>query len=130
MDFRISADVHKDSKVDEVLYELELDEHFSNRYYDDSGITIFIVLMCRAPYLNFKQRIRLSKTENCLYMDIMLDFEQMKDATPGERKSIVAEKLITEVPQIIAKYKFRDFDLGRFSADLKEWFENHGWIDL
>jgi hypothetical protein len=132
MRFFITCDANIESKLDEVLdpmNDLGFDEYFAERYYDDSGINITVVLMCRDPYLNFKQRIRFSKNENKLYMDIMLDFNQMKYADSATRKRIVAEKLINEVPQIIAKYKFKDFDLKRFSSDLRGWFEQQGWVD-
>ena len=86
-------------------------------------------MMCRDPIWNFKQRIRFVKKENCLYMDLMLDLDVMSRAEPETRKRIVGEKIVTEVPRIVAKKKFKDFDLLRFSADLREWFEQHGWID-
>jgi hypothetical protein len=129
MNFFITCDAHKDSGLNELLNVMDLDEYFSEKQYDDSATELAVILMCRDPYLNFKQRIRFSKAENCLYMDIMLDLDQMKNASPERRKRIVAEKLVTEVPQIIKKYKFRDFDLKRFSSDLIEWFEKHGWIN-
>lgn len=131
MRFFITGDSNREAKLDEILdalYDLGFQKYFAEKGYDDSGIEIAVILMCRDPYLNFKQRIRFSKKENVLYMDIMLDFDQMKSADSETRKSIVAEKLVNEVPQIIAKYKFRDFDLKRFSLDLSNWFENQGWI--
>lgn len=105
------------------------EDYFGNRFYDDSGIEMFVVLMCRDPIWNFKQRIRFVKKENCLYMDIMLDLDVMSRADSVTRKRIVGEKIANEVPQIVAKYKFRDFDLKRFSSDLRVWFEDHKWIE-
>jgi hypothetical protein len=132
MRFGISADYDYRSNLDEVLRAfpaLIFEEYFGDKDYDDSGIEIFVVLMCRDPLWNFKQRIRFSKKENCLYMDIMLNLEQMKQADLVTRKRIVAEKLVNEIPQIIDKYKFKDFDVKRFSSDLRNWFEQQGWID-
>lgn len=129
MEFGISSDSNKEAKLSEIELWEPLEEYFAEKYYDDSRIAIFIVLMCRSPYLNFKQRTRFVKADNCLYTDIMLDYGHMTTTDTTARKRHVAEKLITEVPQIIAKYKFRDFDLKRFSSDLRHWFENQGWID-
>jgi hypothetical protein len=62
-------------------------------------------------------------------MDVMLDLDVMSNADPETRKRIVAEKIITEIPKIVAKKKFKDFDLLRFSKDLREWFETNGWVE-
>lgn len=105
------------------------EEYFGSRFYDDSGIGFFIVLMCRDPVWKFKQRIRFVKNRNTLYIDIMLDLEVMSRADSATRKRIVSEKIATEIPQIIAKKKFKDFDLPRFTRDLREWFEINGWIE-
>lgn len=132
MRFFITCDADIESGLDKVLNSLHdegFKDYFVDQFYDDSGIKITVVLMCRDPRLIFKQRIRFSKKENKLYTDIMLDLNIMSRADPATRKRIVAEKLIHEVPQIVAKYKFKDFDLPRFSRDLREWFEIHGWVE-
>jgi len=79
--------------------------------------------MCRDPYLNFKQRIRFEKKSSWLSLDIMLDFDQFKNLDQNQRNKIAAEKFISEIPAIIAKYKFKDFDLERFSADLSKFMK-------
>jgi hypothetical protein len=50
----------------------------------------------------------------------MLDFNLLIKSTQQERHQIVFAKLIKEVPEIIAKFKFKEFDLMAFSAD---WFQ-------
>ncbi len=131
MDFRIACDANAESKLDKIKFGINdaFEEYFGDRFYDDSGIAMFVVLTCRDPAYNFEQRIRFSKKENCLYMDLMFDLRTMVQADLTEGKRIVAEKIITEVPQIVAKKKFKDFDLPRFTKDLREWFETSGWID-
>lgn len=132
MRFFTTADSNSEAKIYEVLYALD-DDGFENdfepRFYDDSGTEIAIILVCRDPARNFKQRIRFLKKENCLYVDIMLDLETMCRSNLVIKKRIVGEKMVSELPQIIAKYKFKDFDLPRFSSDLREWFEQNGWIE-
>lgn len=131
MKFGITCDANAESGLSEVIFGTNkaFKEYFGDRFYDDSGIGLFIVLMCRDPIWNFKQRIRFLKKKNTLYLDIMLVLDVMSRASLATRKSIVGEKIVTEVPQIVAKYKFKDFDLKRFSSDLKSWFEQNGWID-
>jgi len=53
----------------------------------------------------------------------MLDFDQFKRIDQQERNKIVAEKFIAEIPAIIAKYKFQDFDLKKFTADLSKFMK-------
>ena len=131
MKFDITCDANLESGLNELLNELYdsgFNDRFSEELYDDSGTDLFVVLMCRLPELKFKQRIRLAKKENCLYMDLMLDLTRMNQADLQTRKRIVASKLITEVPEIIAKYKHLDFDLIRFKSHLSSWFEDRGWL--
>jgi hypothetical protein len=131
MRFGVSCDANIESGFDKVMFGMNKAFHvfFGDRFYDDSGIEMFVVLMCRDPRWNFKQRIRFEKKRNCLYMDLMFNLPTMERADMSMRKKIVAEKMIDEIPQIIAKYKFKGFDLMKFSADLRNWFEDHGWID-
>ena len=131
MDFRVTCDANAESRVDQIMFGINdaFEKYFGDRFYDDSGVAMFVILTCRDPAYNFKQRIRFSKKENCLYMDLMFDLNNMIHANMAEGKRIVGEKIVTEIPQIVAKYKFKDFDLARFSSDLKDWFETHGWID-
>lgn len=132
MRFSILSDADDETGLHEVVYEINrppMDDFFTNRFYDDSGVEMAIILMCRDPQWNFNQRIRFVKKENCLYMDIMFDWALMVRSDHTARKQIVAEKIVTEVPEIVAKRKFKDFDLPRFTKDLREWFEIHCWID-
>jgi hypothetical protein len=131
MRFSILSDADDETGLHEIVYEVNgpIGNFFTNRFYDDSGIEMAIILMGRDPRWDFKQRIRFVKKENCLYMDLMFDWNMVVESDHTARKEIVAEKIVTEVPQIIAKYKFKDFDLPRFTKDLREWFETHGWID-
>jgi hypothetical protein len=101
---------------------------FEEREYGGGLFKIVILLMCQESELNLKRRIRLSKKDKILYMDIMLDLPTMKSADMLTRQRIVAEKLMTEVPEVINKYKFPDFDAPRFISDLKEWINATGWL--
>ncbi|WP_031457238.1 hypothetical protein, partial [Flavobacterium chungangense] len=107
MDFGITADSWWETKVSDTLSLIPQREFKDFFYLKDYGTDlndIFIVLMCRHTEYNFKQRIRFIKKEKALYMDIMLDFDLFLKITQEERNRIVFEKLIKEVPEIIAKY--------------------------
>ncbi|HTB99705.1 MAG TPA: hypothetical protein VK705_03390 [Ferruginibacter sp.] len=124
MEFFITSDSWWETKVDKVvstLYHLGYDRFFDKRNYGNSVNKIAIILMCREPHLKFKQRIRYLNEEKILYIDIMLDFYQFMDVEQKIRERQVAEKLISEVPPIIAKYKFPDFDLPKFEKDFKKF---------
>ena len=132
MRFFTTSDANSESKINEILNALDdsyFNEYFADKYYDDSGIEMAVVFMCRDPRRNFKQRIRFVKKENTLYMDIMLDLNVMSCSDSETRRRIVGDKMVNEIPEIIHKYKFNDFDLPRFTKDLREWFEDNGWIE-
>ncbi|MNU02923.1 hypothetical protein D3C72_2467810 [compost metagenome] len=51
----------------------------------------------------------------------MLDLNQFLQIDQNEREEIVVEKLITEVPAVVNKYKLEDFDILKFESDFKKW---------
>jgi hypothetical protein len=109
MNFGISAYSWWETKVADSL-SLFVSENlkiFFSKYYGSDLNDIFIVLMCRQPEHNFKERIRYIKKEKALYMDIILDFNLLIKSLQEERNQNVFAKLIKEVPDIIAKYKYR-----------------------
>ena len=83
---------------------------------------LVVVLVCQDSELNLKRRIRLSKKEKKLYLDIMLDLDEMRQADQQVRKKYVAERLADEVPDVLRKYSISDFDKVRFIEDFKSWF--------
>ncbi|MDR7212734.1 hypothetical protein [Flavobacterium piscis] len=120
MDFGITADSWWETRVSDTLSLIphrEFRDFFYLKNYGTDLDKFVVVLMCRHTEYNFKQRIRFIKKEKALYMDIMLDFDLFVKITQEERNKIVFEKLIKEVPEIIAKYKFKDFDLDKFKED-------------
>lgn len=121
MRFFITYDAYWEAKIDKVLDRLNdtgYKNFFIEQKYGDSVRGITIVLMCQDPNLHLKQRIKFSKKEAKLYLDIMLDQDLFIKITQEERNKIVAEKIMGEVPEIIAKYKFKDFDLPLFKTHL------------
>ncbi len=126
----ILADVHWESRVDLVLNELSsfgFRQHFESKNYGSGLAGVSVILMCRDPSYSFKRRIKLSKKEMNLHMDIMLDLPTMKAASPEERKRIVAQRLFDEVPQVLSGYKIPNFDKDAFIAEFRAWVESIGW---
>lgn len=126
MRLNILCDADWESKVDKVLDTLSDSGYrrfFEEQNYGKELEGVTIVLMCQSPLLNLKQRIRHSKKEKKLYIDIMLDLPKFKEIQQIERENIVIDKIIKEIPPIISKYKFLDFDLPKFEKDLRTIFK-------
>jgi|GEM_PF-1072940 len=124
MRFNLLADFFQGTKVDTALFKLDdagYRQYFANIKYGKELDGITVVLMCQDPKLNLKQRIRHSKKERKLYIDIMLNMYEFMSINDEERVRIVSVKLLEEIPPIIKKYKFKDFDLLKFETDLKNW---------
>jgi len=120
MRFFITADYNWESKLDHAMRNLELADFFADRNYgEDLQGGIGVILMCRDPGLNFKQRIRFSKKDQALSMDVMLDLPFFVSASYARRREVVAKSLIAEIPRVVKKYKFTDFDVENFSIDLE-----------
>ena len=131
MRFNLLSDADWDSRVDKVLSSLSdlgYRQFFEKKDYGSTLSGITVIFMCRNPEYKFKQRIKHSKKESRLYMDIMLDLNQFKEIDQKEREMIIGERLISEVPQIVAKYKFEDFDLPKFKSDLKRFLKKIEWV--
>lgn len=131
MRFNILSDADWDSKIDKVLDTLSdfgYRRLFEEKDYGDSLDGITVVFMCRNPEHNFKQRIKYSKKEKKVYLDIMLDLNQFRQIEQSERERIVAYKLVSEIPPIIAKYKLPDFDLPNFQEDLSRLLKEIKWL--
>jgi hypothetical protein len=119
------GDFDWESNVDKVLDALSVTNYrgyFHQREYGEELIGITILFMCQDPELNLKQRVRLSKKEQKLYIDIMLDLPQMKQSDQATRNLIAQQKMLAEVPAIIRKYKLKKFDTERFIEDFQQIF--------
>ena len=126
MRFNLLSDADWDSKVDKVLNsfsELGYRRFFDEKDYGDAIKGITVIFMCRNPELRFKRRIRYSREEKRIYLDIMLDLNQFRQIEQKNREKIITQRLLSEIPPVVAKYKFNDFDLLTFTNDLKQWVE-------
>ncbi|MFC4476495.1 hypothetical protein [Flavobacterium chungangensis] len=133
MRFNIVSDTNYETKVSDHVTtqfsarELEDWLHFKN--YGNDLLTIGVVLMCRNPEHNFKQRIRMDRKDKALYIDLMLDYNYfVSDITQEDRIKVVANKMMDEIPPIIKKYKLKDFDVDLFMQDLKKYLKKIKWL--
>ena len=124
MHFRITADSNQESGVGDVVTEMSgpTRQHFLPRDYGSGLPRLCVVLMCRDPHLDFKRRVRFSKKDQTLYMDVMLHLPDMIPVTHDERRRAIVQRLEQEIPEVLTKYEFPDFDQHRFESDLRDWF--------
>jgi hypothetical protein len=122
MKFFITCDSFWEVQVDKVIDRIDetgYKRFFLEQNYGTSLEGITVILICQN--LNLKQRIRFSKKEKKIYLDIMLDLKQFLNITQEEREKIIIESLILQIPPIISKYNFIDFNIVDFDKDLKNW---------
>lgn len=124
MHFRITCDANQVSGVGEVVGELSgpTYKHFMTRDYGSGLPSLGVVLMCRDPALNFKRRIRFSKKEQTLYMDVVLHLPAMSRLPHYQKRHVIIQRLEREIREILSKYNVDNFDRVRFESDLHEWF--------
>ena len=124
MKLLILADAHWKSKIDKVLDKLSDSDYlqlFTEKDYGNGLSGLVVGLICQEPELNLKRRIRFDKKEKIIYMDIMLDLNLMKSSDSITRERIIFNKIASEVPEIINKYKIQEFSKDRFLTDFNEW---------
>ena len=126
MHLRITSDANEESGVGDVVDELSgrTRQHFVPRDYGSGLPRLCVVLMCRDPHLAFKQRVRCSKEDQTLYMDVMLHLPDLIPLRHDERRSVIIHRLEQEISSVLTKYAFQDFDRPRFETDLRDWFKS------
>lgn len=127
MKLNLLSDTDWESRIDKVLDELSATGYrrlFESHNYGAGLAGIIVVFMCRDSSLHFKRRIRFVKREKMLYIDIMLNLDQMRQIEHLERKKIVARQLADELPTILRKYSIPNFEKVRFIEDLRNWLKD------
>lgn len=132
MDVDISGDYDFESGLGKVLSGLTgtgYRRFFLEKDYGKSINIIAVGLVCQDPRLNLKSKIRMSKKDKALYVDIVCDLTEFKKMTLDEKGKLVVKLLLGEIPSIILKYKFNDFNLNQFNSDLRKLFNNAKFIE-
>lgn len=128
MHFRVTGDIDSRSGVGSIIDSLSgsTRQHFLSKNYGAGLLGVVVVLMCQDANLNLKKRVSFAKKKKKVYLDIMLDLDQMRQAEHEIRKRIVIERLAEEVPTVLRKYSIPDFDETRFVEDLRQWLKEIG----
>lgn len=129
--FLITGDANIETGVGEATLLMAGSDFYKFIEKQDYGTSLkglCVIFMCRNPELNFKQRIRYTKKDQNLSFDLMLDYNQFVVMTPDQRVSEMCKRLLEEMPPIVKKYKFPDFDLDKFMDNLTSWFNEQGFI--
>jgi hypothetical protein len=124
MHLRITSDSNSESGVGEVVSDVSgpTRRFFVARDYGVGLSGIVVVLMCRDPELRFKRRVRFARKELKLFFDLMLDLDEMTPLEHAERKKIILDRLLDEIPAMVRKYSISAFDEMGFECDLRECF--------
>lgn len=130
----ISADSDWRTYTGRILSEIgRIEPGYSERDYGASVTRVSMILMCREPELNFRQRHRFSEGKGEYYTDIMLDYGVMLAADMHGRMSHVVEQIGRQLEVQLAKRTFEDFDVARFLRDIRrdmqrvqESYDGHG----
>ncbi|MEI6564681.1 MAG: hypothetical protein WCO42_10300 [bacterium] len=126
MFLRITGDTDIQSGVGSIIDDSSgpTEDYFSPLDYGTGAPDIAVILMCQDSGLNLKRRVRLSKKDKTLYLDVMLDLQTMKSVQPEARRQFVFKKIHDDVTEVIARYGLPNFDSGRFLKDLKSWLDS------
>jgi hypothetical protein len=130
MVLNVSGDYIKDCGLDVVytnLNNLGFRNYFLEKQYGDGLRRVTAFLICLEPSPDLRQRIKYSKKEGVLYIDLMFDLYATREMDDATRMQLFAHKMIEEVPEVLSKYKIPDFKKDEFIKDLKDWFEKHNF---
>ena len=121
----ITADASWESRTDRITNELVRNEsYFAEKFYGKAIERISLILMCRDPALNFQRRTKYYKSKKEFYTDIMLDYEEMVQASMLERMAIAAHQISLQLEEALASKKLNEFNLHLFIEDLKAWLDS------
>jgi len=129
--FQLLSDTDSESGI--LIAKQQITSNGFNKYitsenYGSDLNGIVVILMCRKPEIVFKKRLRLSKKEKVLYMDIMLDHDLFNNMTFEQRITQICKTLLVELSQVLKKYKFQDFKSDELIKKSENWFVNYGFI--
>jgi hypothetical protein len=118
----ILADMNWESKIDHALKVLELNRSFDERNHDYGASlkSLCVIFMCRDPDLAFKQRIRYQKADRIFYMDIMLSLPDVVVMSHPQRRRLLADCLLEQVPERLRRYRFAEFDYREFEGHWRD----------
>ena len=117
----LSSDFDWEAKLDHATRVLDTQHHFESRDYGPGLAGLTIILNCREPELALKQRVRFTKADKTLGIDVMLHLPDFIRVPHAQRRAIIARKVLAEVPKVLRKYALPDFDTEAFLADFESY---------
>jgi hypothetical protein len=131
MKLNILSDTNSESRVAEALAALpvlELRNYVAEQDYGEGLSCLLIGIICRNPELQFRPRVRFTRKDKTLSMDVMLHLPDMMALDDLGRTRAIAQRLSDQVPAVISKYEIQDFDDARFLADFEKWIQLTGYV--
>ncbi|QIF01782.1 hypothetical protein [Roseimicrobium sp. ORNL1] len=119
MDVFLSSDFNWEAKLDHATRVLDTQHHFESLDYGPGLAGLRIILNCRNPELGHKQRVRFTKADKTLGIDVMLHLPEFIRVPHAQRRAIIAREVLSEVPKVLRKYALPDFDTEGFLAELE-----------
>jgi hypothetical protein len=123
MKVKITGDTYHDSGLSEWILDVSepCEDYFSSRNYGEGLIYFGVVLMCLPADYGLKQRINRSIKKSSLFMDVVLNYEAMKNSTRLIRRDVVASALKNDVSRVLKVRRIDHFDVDAFLCDWTEW---------
>lgn len=127
----ITCDTNQETGIRDAILSLTANNFYNFIEEVNYGNTLqhlAIFFMCLDPKIQFKPRIRFTRMDQTLCLDIILDYYQFVMMTHEQRVSELCKKLILEMPVIIQKYEIIDFDLDKLVRKFSQWFNEYNFI--
>ena len=126
--FNILCDIDWETKVDKALDSFSgIQRHFEIKNYGVDLNGIVLVFMCQPADLGLKQRKRFSKKDKILYLDIMLNHNEMLKTTDiAEKSKVLLSKINEELFSTLESYKFKNADLSKLKQDFNAFAKKKG----
>jgi hypothetical protein len=94
---------------------------YAYRTYGAGLANLTVILNCRDPELGHKQRVRFTKATRTLGIDVMLPLDRFVRVPHQQRRLIIADSMLMEIPRLVRKYDFPEFETERFLEDFERY---------
>ena len=88
---------------------------------------VCISMLYYDPNHRFEDRNRHTQSDRTLDVILLFELAALRKMATAERPLFFANRLLTDLPSMIAKYKFVDFDLPKFETKFWTYFKELGW---
>ncbi len=129
MNYRNTFEIYWDTYIDKIFGAIEplMKQHLQTKHYGEEVENLDTIVLC-AP-LNYNRRKTFSRKEKFLYCDIIIDYNYyMSLADENKKKECIALYFLHDL-QELSKFKPKGFVLADLIQDLKNLFENVGWLE-